>query len=137
MLTRVASAATGQEDYAHIRPLSYDGVDVFLLCFSVDNRDSFENAEAEWYKELKAHCPKSPFLLVGCKSDLRSGPEPCVGRDEADALATKLGAYSYFECSAKNKTNVTEVRARAVAAVSVACSSRGERRSSRRQREQR
>lgn len=33
----------GQEDYNRLRPLSYRGADVFLLCFSLISRPSFEN----------------------------------------------------------------------------------------------
>lgn len=36
---------SGQEDYDRLRPLSYSGADVFLICFSVDNRNSFLNVK--------------------------------------------------------------------------------------------
>lgn len=31
----------GQEDYDRLRPLSYPGTDVFLICFSIDSPESF------------------------------------------------------------------------------------------------
>ena len=34
----------GQEDYDKLRPMSYDNTDVFLLCFSIVEPDSFDNA---------------------------------------------------------------------------------------------
>ena len=37
----------GQEDYAHIRPLSYTDANVILVCFSVENMDSYENVSAK------------------------------------------------------------------------------------------
>jgi GTPase SAR1 family protein len=43
----------GQEDYAHIRPLSYDAAHVFLICCSVDNKDSFDNIKEKWVPEIK------------------------------------------------------------------------------------
>lgn len=37
----------GQEDYERLRPLSYPGSDIFLVCFSVVNRESFANAQSK------------------------------------------------------------------------------------------
>lgn len=61
----------GQEDYDRLRPLSYPDTDVLLLCFAVDNPDSFENVTDKWAGELHAFCPKVPVVLVGTKTDLR------------------------------------------------------------------
>ncbi|XP_075430216.1 rho-related GTP-binding protein RhoA-A-like isoform X3 [Ascaphus truei] len=36
----------GQEDYDQLRPLSYPRTDVILMCFSIDNPDSFGAGEA-------------------------------------------------------------------------------------------
>lgn len=44
---RTLFVCAGQEDYAHIRPLSYQDSHVFLVCFAVDNRDSFDNVQAK------------------------------------------------------------------------------------------
>ena len=41
-LTLVDTA--GQEDYDRLRPISYPQTDFFLICFSLDDRLSFENA---------------------------------------------------------------------------------------------
>ena len=38
----------GQEDYDRFRPLSYPQTDVFLICFSLVSRDSFENVLTKW-----------------------------------------------------------------------------------------
>ena len=34
---------TGAEDYDRLRPLAYPQTDVFLICFSLVSRNSFEN----------------------------------------------------------------------------------------------
>ena len=47
----------GQEDYDRLRPLSYPGTQVFLLCYSVISKSSYENCENRWIPELKHHCP--------------------------------------------------------------------------------
>lgn len=61
----------GQEEYDHIRPLSYPDSDVFLICFSVDQTNSFTNIEQKWLPELRKHESKTPYLVVGTKADLR------------------------------------------------------------------
>lgn len=39
--------------------------DCFLLCFSINNRDSFENTVSKWYPEVHRYCPRVPILLIG------------------------------------------------------------------------
>ena len=39
----------GQEEYDRLRPLSYPQTDIFLVCFSVVRRSSFENIKTKWY----------------------------------------------------------------------------------------
>ena len=43
----------GQEDYDHIRPMSYPATDVFVVCFSVIERTSFSNVESKWIAEVR------------------------------------------------------------------------------------
>ena len=62
----------GGEDYARLRPLSYPQTDVFLVCFSLVDLDSFQKISGEFVPEIKHHCPGTPFLLVGTKADLRN-----------------------------------------------------------------
>ena len=62
----------GQEDYDRLRPLSYPDTDVILLCFAVDNPDSFENVREKWIPEVNHFCHNVPVVLVGTKKDLRN-----------------------------------------------------------------
>jgi len=100
----------GQEDYDRLRPLSYPSTDVFLLCFSLISRDSFNNIKSKWAPEIHHHCPGVPIVLVGTKADLvddyevrdklRSRGETPVTENEARRLAKEIGAQDYAECSA-------------------------------------
>jgi len=36
---------SGSEDYDRLRPLSYPGARVVVICFSIDNPDSLDNIE--------------------------------------------------------------------------------------------
>jgi Ras family protein A len=109
----------GQEDYDRLRPLSYPDTNVLLICFSVDSPDSLENVPEKWVPEVRHFCPQVPFVLVGCKKDLRNdqttinelkkmGQVP-VSQAEAQATADKISAHAYIECSARTKENVREV----------------------------
>ena len=45
--------------------------DVILICFSVTSYASFQNVQDRWIPEVTHHCPDTPIILVGTKSDLR------------------------------------------------------------------
>ncbi|KAL5016247.1 hypothetical protein ScPMuIL_005836 [Solemya velum] len=109
----------GQEDYDRLRPLSYPDTHVILMCFSIDNPDSLQNISEKWSPEVKHFCPKVPVILVGTKKDFRTDPvlkeelinlkiQP-VKPEEGRAMAERIGAVNYVECSAKTKENVWEV----------------------------
>ncbi|XP_003742664.1 ras-like GTP-binding protein Rho1 [Galendromus occidentalis] len=109
----------GQEDYDRLRPLSYPDTDVILMCFSIDSPDSLENINEKWHPEVKHFCPSVPIVLVANKKDLRSDSgtikelakmkqEPVRG-EEGLAMAEKINAYGYLECSARTKEGVREV----------------------------
>lgn len=100
----------GQEDYDKLRPLSYPQTDVFLMCFSVDNPNSYDHVASKWYPEVKEHCPGVPIVLVGLKIDLRDDPETVqrladqrkvpVTYTQGFALGKQIRARKYMECSA-------------------------------------
>ena len=56
--------SAGQEDYARIKR-------VLLICFSVNSRRDFANIPTCWVPEVQHHCPSTPFIIIGCKDDLR------------------------------------------------------------------
>lgn len=109
----------GQEDFDRLRPLSYPDTDVILTCFSVDNPDSLENIPEKWVPEVKHFCPNVPIILVANKKDLRHDEavkselsrqkQKPVRAEEGRAMAARIGAYDYLECSAKSKEGVWEV----------------------------
>ena len=49
----------------------YENVDVILLCFSINARESLEILDIQYMNEMWNHCRNVPFLLIGCKNDLR------------------------------------------------------------------
>lgn len=109
----------GPEDYDRLRPLSYPDTNVFLICFSVHSRSSFENVGTKWKPEVSHHVPLAPIVLVGCKSDLRNdsqiirrveaGEMDMVSAVEAQSKARQIGAVTYRECSALTQDGLKEV----------------------------
>ena len=55
-----------------VRPLAYIDSDVFMICFDITNRESFDNLTEVWLPEIQFFQPNTPVLLVGMKCDLRS-----------------------------------------------------------------
>ena len=117
----------GQEDYDRLRPLSYSDSDCLVVTFSLDSPASFENIVAKWCPEIKHHCPSTPFIIVGTKLDLKNDPATIeqlkkirsspITYDQGKALAVKLGAAAYVECSALHYVGVKEVFDTAIHAV--------------------
>ena len=109
----------GQEDYDRLRPLSYPDTDVILICFSVDNPDSFENISEKWLPEIVHFCPTVPIVLVGNKKDLRNDPDvhnelakrrlKPVTQEEGHIMASRIKAFTYLECSAKTREGVRQI----------------------------
>ena len=62
-----------KEDFERLRPICYPNTDVFLLCFDVGNRISFECLDEVWVPELCHHCPEVPVVLIGCKEGQQYG----------------------------------------------------------------
>eukprot|EP01100_Stratorugosa_tubuloviscum_P011045 TRINITY_DN484_c0_g4_i1.p1 TRINITY_DN484_c0_g4~~TRINITY_DN484_c0_g4_i1.p1 ORF type:complete len:198 (+),score=42.58 TRINITY_DN484_c0_g4_i1:178-771(+) len=109
----------GQEGYARIRTLSYPKTDIFLLCFSVVNWNSFVNVKDRWHVEIKHHCPSVPIILVGTKTDLREDPQALaelskqdkspITNTQAENMVKELGALNYLECSALTRNGLKNV----------------------------
>ena len=99
----------GGEDYPRLRPLSYPGTDVFILCFDVSSTFSKDNISSYWLPELKLHCPTVPIILVATKIDLRDGEQETVTTEEGESLATKIGAAKYVEICSLRKEGLNEL----------------------------
>ncbi|KAG8693354.1 GTP-binding protein Rho1 [Ceratobasidium sp. 395] len=110
----------GMDGYERLRPLSYPDSHVILVCFSINSRDSFDNIPEKWDPEVKHFCPGIPFILVGCKKDLRHDPKTIeelrgwgqhpVTFMEGMGTAQKIGALHYLECSAKTGEGIKQAQ---------------------------
>jgi len=118
---------SGQEDYDRLRPGGYTQTDVFLLCFSVVHPSSFYSIRAKWHPEVSHYCPKTPYILVGTKLDLRedsdtietliSKKQSPITYEQGFQLMQEIGAVKYMECSALTRIGLNEVFEEAIRAV--------------------
>lgn len=109
----------GQEEFDRLRSLSYSDTHTIMLCFSVDSRDSLENAQTKWVSEIVDHCEGVKLVLVALKCDLRNeednedsqaaaGSRRLITYEEGLAVAKQVGALRYLECSARRNRGVNE-----------------------------
>lgn len=121
----------GQEEFDRLRSLSYSDTHTIMLCFSVDSRDSLENVQHKWVGEIADHCEGVKLVLVALKCDLRNSEDYArenaitpgniqqqgqglgqgsglITYEEGLAMAKKIGALRYLECSAKMNRGVNE-----------------------------
>jgi len=107
----------GQEDYDRLRPLSYPGADILLLCFSTISQASYEAVRDKWAPEVHHFIPTVPTILIGTKIDLREEkhPDPNSGKfepissEQGQAMAKSLGCVKYMEVSSKTGRGVSDV----------------------------
>eukprot|EP00736_Rhodelphis_marinus_P000449 Rmarinus@m.3150 len=100
-----------RSDHDKFRPLAYPGTNLFIICYSVGSRESFERVLTKWTRELvqQEQIPYVPLFLMGTKKDLRN-PALWRKRRETPAvdivslkegmdMAEEIGASGFFECS--------------------------------------
>ena len=117
----------GEEDYDRLRPLSYPGTHVFLICFSVIEPASLERIASKWIPELSYHCPNVPIIIVGTKIDLRDDENiierlkklnlEIVSHSQGLEFARRHGAEVYYECSARTGKGVNTLFERVLSTV--------------------
>jgi len=112
----------GQEEYDRLRPLSYPGADVVLLCFSTVSQASYDAIRDKWAPEVNHYIHEVPHILVGTKIDLREAqhPDPNSGKFEpitpemGNSMAKQIKASKYVEVSSKTRQGLEEVFAQAI-----------------------
>ena len=113
-----------------LRPLSYPGTDIFLVCFSVNSPTTFDNVSKKWWQEIQHHAPGVPFILIGTKIDLRNDPKTIseleakkqspITKAQGDALCAELKGIKYMECSALTQEGLKQVFDEAIRCVLMA-----------------
>lgn len=100
----------GEHEYEELRGFSYKDSEVFIVCFSVIDRESYDSVRAFWVPEIKNFMGrKVPIILVGLQADSRVDSSEEISKAEGHVLAKEIGAERYIECSAITKAGVQDV----------------------------
>ena len=93
------------DEYAHLRPTMYGSeTDIYILCFSLNSRTSFEAIANKWVPEITRHHASQSkskgapsFFVVGLKRDLRESMKEEWAR----------GSVSSFQSLSNNNDGTT------------------------------
>lgn len=110
---------SAQEDYDRLRPLSYIGAEVILLCFRANNPTAETKGRIlqKWTPELSRFCPGVPIVLVGLNHPDDSDEEEMMsGREQQDdepfvpfSIRKEIGSSKYFFCDPYSGFGVDEL----------------------------
>uniref|UniRef100_UPI0029554F31 ras-related C3 botulinum toxin substrate 2 n=1 Tax=Panthera onca TaxID=9690 RepID=UPI0029554F31 len=94
---------------------------------SCPHRLSPPRPPAQWFPEVRHHCPSTPIILVGTKLDLRDDKDTIERLKEKKlapitypqglALAKEIDSVKYLECSALTQRGLKTVFDEAIRAV--------------------
>ncbi|XP_045467745.1 ras-like GTP-binding protein RhoL [Harmonia axyridis] len=110
--TIILSDTAGQEEFDKLRKFAYKNVDVFILCYATNERNSFENVRTQWNPEIKHSCPHAKIVLAGTKADDVQNSQ--VLESEGKKLAKIIKADGFIQNSAKSRYNIDETFAKAI-----------------------
>ena len=94
----------------------YRGTDICLLCYAVNEKESFKNLRywrEEFLKYSDIRNERFPFIVVGNKNDVAQ-PERQVNIEEVSQYCEENQIATFIETSAKTSDNVQEAFALAV-----------------------
>ena len=106
----------GQERFQALSSAFYRGSDAWIICFDLTKKVTFENLNI-WRDNFKKHSSLAgienyPVVLVGNKSDLTDERE--VKTQLIDEWKHENGCENYYQVSAKDGKNVSEIFEQAV-----------------------
>jgi len=100
----------GTPDHDRLRPLSYEGTEVFLICFDVNDRTALDRIKSKWYTEIRFHS-QAAIVAVGLQTDRRdlASKEAVKPIDAQKAAHKACKDVVYVECSSLKNENVKTV----------------------------
>lgn len=102
---------SGAQEGATFRHLAYEGCDAIILCFDVNDMESYHSLETKWIPEISSYAPGLPVFIAACKKDSvptdnKEETDDDVFEKEVETLVERVGALGYIQCSASTNQNV-------------------------------
>ncbi|XP_048734874.2 ras-related C3 botulinum toxin substrate 3-like [Ostrea edulis] len=86
---------------------SLDVPDVYIVCFSLVDKDSMESVLNFWVPRIRSQSKHTPIVLIGTQLDKRRAHKKChISTEEGLSSAQSICAAAYVECSAKDNTGI-------------------------------
>lgn len=83
---------------------------VFVVCYSVVDRESFRNVREFWIPSIKNLKKKHDIVIVATHVDLRESEDPGhVTFDEGFDLCKEVSGHAFIECSATDRFRTKQV----------------------------
>ncbi|XP_022251072.1 GTP-binding protein Di-Ras2-like [Limulus polyphemus] len=98
---------SGSYEFPAMRRLAISSADAFMLVYSIDNNESFEEIARLRELILETRPPSVPIVVVGNKCDLEE--KRVVKKELAETMACIDWEHGFVECSAKINQNVTSI----------------------------
>ncbi|XP_076338655.1 ras-related protein Rap-1b-like isoform X2 [Tachypleus tridentatus] len=98
---------SGSYEFPAMRRLAISSSDAFLLVYSIENTESFEEVRRLRNSVLEARSSSVPIVVVGNKNDLEENR--LIRKELAETIVCIDWEHGFVESSAKNNTNVTNI----------------------------
>ena len=98
----------GQEKYATLLPQPIRDTHIFVICYSIDDKSSFESIKIKWLSLINEYKSENTryTVIVACKDDLVD--QAVVDENKAQDLADEINA-KFYPTSSKTGDGVSEL----------------------------
>ena len=97
----------GQEKFRALTRIFYKNAKAVIIVYSINNKESFDEAKNYWYDQVKQHCDSSVIIAIAAnKCDLYEQRQ--VEDEEGEKFAKNVGAF-FASTSAKNDSGITNL----------------------------
>ncbi|KAF2073595.1 hypothetical protein CYY_005084 [Polysphondylium violaceum] len=112
------------EEYETLRNLNYSQTDVFMICYSVVDHDSYNKVLSLWYHDINRYIQFTgtsliPIILCGTKIDLRDDKHTLdqlaennlvpITPEQGEEMRKQINADVYCECSSLTQQGLDDL----------------------------